>query len=48
MYYAVADSLKEARLSRGDLTDMEWRVFDPILPDRGELYPMEQTYPTSR
>jgi len=23
-------------LSRGDLTDAEWRIIDPLLPDRGE------------
>jgi hypothetical protein len=27
--------LKEAALSRGDLTDAEWRILDPLLPDRG-------------
>jgi transposase len=26
-------------LSRGDLTDAEWRIFDPFLPDRGERGP---------
>jgi transposase len=26
-------------LSRGDLTDAEWRIFDPLLPDRGERGP---------
>jgi transposase len=30
---------KEAALSRGDLTDWEWRMFDPLLPDRGERGP---------
>jgi transposase len=30
---------KEAALSRGDLTDAEWRIFDPLLPDRGERGP---------
>src|ERR1700716_1383009 len=30
---------KEAALSRGDLTDGEWRIFDPLLPDRGERGP---------
>jgi transposase len=23
-------------LSRGDLTDEQWRILDPLLPDRGE------------
>jgi transposase len=27
-------------LSRGDLTDAEWRIFDPFLPDRGERGPL--------
>jgi transposase len=26
-------------LSRGDLTDAEWQIFDPLLPDRGERGP---------
>jgi transposase len=26
-------------LSRGDLTDEQWRIFDPLLPDRGERGP---------
>jgi transposase len=26
-------------LSRGDLTDAEWRVLNPLLPDRGERGP---------
>jgi transposase len=26
-------------LSRGDLTDAEWRIFDSLLPDRGERGP---------
>lgn len=26
-------------MSRGDLTDTEWRIFDPLLPDRGERGP---------
>ena len=26
-------------MSRGDLTDAEWRIFDPFLPDRGERGP---------
>ncbi len=26
-------------MSRGDLTDAEWRIFDPLLPDRGERGP---------
>ena len=26
-------------MSRGDLTDGEWRIFDPLLPDRGERGP---------
>jgi transposase len=30
---------KEAALSRGDLTDWEWRIFDPLLPGRGERGP---------
>jgi transposase len=30
---------KEAALSRGDVTDAEWRIFDPLLPDRGERGP---------
>jgi transposase len=30
---------KEAASSRGDLTDTEWRIFDPLLPDRGERGP---------
>ena len=25
--------------SRGDLTDEQWRIFDPLLPDRGERGP---------
>ena len=29
----------EAALSRGDLTDEQWRIFDPLLPDRGERGP---------
>jgi transposase len=31
--------LKEAALSRGDLTDAEWRILNPLLPDRGERGP---------
>jgi transposase len=30
---------EEAGLSRGDLTDAEWQIFDPLLPDRGERGP---------
>jgi transposase len=30
---------REAALSRGDLTDAEWHIFDPLLPDRGERGP---------
>jgi transposase len=26
-------------LSRGDLTDSEWRILDPLLPDRGDRGP---------
>ena len=26
-------------MSRGDLTDAEWRIFGPLLPDRGERGP---------
>ena len=26
-------------MSRGDLTDEQWRIFDPLLPDRGERGP---------
>jgi transposase len=26
-------------LSRGDLTEAEWRILDPPLPDRGERRP---------
>jgi len=26
-------------LSRGDLTDEQWRILDPLLPDRGERGP---------
>ena len=26
-------------MSRGDLTDAEWRILDPLLPDRGERGP---------
>ena len=26
-------------MSRGDLTDSEWRILDPLLPDRGERGP---------
>jgi transposase len=26
----------EAALSRGDLTDAEWQILNPLLPDRGE------------
>jgi hypothetical protein len=26
-------------LSRGNLTDEQWRIFDPLLPDRGERGP---------
>ena len=26
-------------MSRGDLTDAEWRIFDPLFPDRGERGP---------
>ena len=26
-------------MSRGDLTDAEWRIFDQLLPDRGERGP---------
>jgi hypothetical protein len=29
----------EAALSRGDLTDSEWRILDPLLPDRGDRGP---------
>jgi transposase len=29
----------EAALSRGDLTDQEWRILDLLLPDRGERGP---------
>ena len=28
--------LKGAALSRGDLTDAEWRILNPLLPARGE------------
>jgi hypothetical protein len=35
--------LKEAALSRGDLTDAEWRILDPLLPDRGERGPPLRT-----
>src|SRR5258708_29879946 len=31
--------LREAALSRGDLTDSEWRILDPLLPNRGERGP---------
>jgi hypothetical protein len=31
--------LKEAALSRGDLTDAERRILNPLLPDRGERGP---------
>jgi len=31
--------LKEAGLSRGDLTDEQWRILNPLLPDRGERGP---------
>lgn len=31
--------LKEAALSRGDLSDAEWCIFDLLLPDRGERGP---------
>jgi transposase len=31
--------LWEAALSRGDLTGAEWRIFDAMLPDRGERGP---------
>ena len=30
---------KEAALSRGDLTDAEWRILNRLLPDRGERGP---------
>jgi transposase len=30
---------KEAALSRSDLTDWEWHIFDPLLPGRGERGP---------
>ena len=26
-------------MSWGDLTDAQWRIFDPLLPDRGERGP---------
>ena len=26
-------------MSRGDLTDAQWRILDPLLPDRGERGP---------
>lgn len=26
-------------MSRGDLTDSEWRILDPLLPNRGERGP---------
>jgi len=26
-------------VSRGDLTDAQWRILDPLLPDRGERGP---------
>ena len=26
-------------MSRGDLTDAEWRILNPLLPDRGERGP---------
>ena len=26
-------------MSRGDLTDAEWHIFDPLVPDRGERGP---------
>ncbi len=26
-------------MSRGDLTDTEWRILNPLLPDRGERGP---------
>src|SRR6266536_842220 len=28
-----------AAVSRGDLTDTEWRILNPLLPDRGERGP---------
>src|SRR5947208_16565236 len=28
-----------AAVSRGDLTDAEWRILNPLLPDRGERGP---------
>ncbi len=31
--------LEEAALSRGDLTDSEWRILNPLLPNRGERGP---------
>jgi hypothetical protein len=31
-----AASPREAVLSRGDLTDAEWHILNPLLPDRGE------------
>ena len=31
--------MREAALSRGDLTDGQWRILDPLLPDRGERGP---------
>ena len=35
----IQGCLREAALSRGDLTDSEWRILDPLLPDRGERGP---------
>ena len=35
----IQGCLREAALSRGDLTDSEWRILDPLLPNRGERGP---------
>jgi len=38
-FWFKAAFLREAALSRGDLTDAQWRILDRLLPDRGERGP---------
>jgi len=35
----MGGALREAAFGRGDLTDSEWRILNPLLPDRGEHGP---------
>jgi YidB-like protein len=38
-FWFKAAFLEEAAFSRGDRTDAEWRILNPLLPDRGERGP---------